>query len=702
MTQKVQTIKAFPDACITPEDSEKDDRISNGLVIERRNDSPMWWDKAMTRAVGDTRAEVSPKGVDSTVTPAIVTTGPTVAVIGCGPGGMFFLHAIERKRRELLAKYMDDDSLSLDGKKILEEKLTKLPNATCFERADAPGGVWRTERVENGAPNMYEGLWTNGLKEFMEFFDYTFQDHFHQSTKTSTTTTTTARELPAYMPRAAILEYIVARVTRSSPNLFRDRVRFQTQVEHVSYSEELNAFEVVTKNLSTSQTTTSYYDKVLWAAGQNGKKVMPKSVLTKLEGFSGRIIHSSETHNLKDDVQGKNVLMVGGSYSAEDLALMAIKLGVKHVHVVSRSSFTHMDGYQTWPQNCVSVYSGRTPVGANGRNVCIGSIEWKGSEGIYHIEESDTFTLTDIDTIVLTTGYQRSIDMLDPELQEVFEPGDWVELDERLPDGFAVDDHWLNKELDCDIPIQVDHYHDEILPYTWKDCMSIDCPNFFFMNEGSISDYPLLELDAKAWMVLSIITGEANVPGSEAEMEAAMKEDLLKNVKKYPHYRLVVDSGYYDAMAALTKKMNASEKRQIYSRLGREQRNEQNYALAEYLRETRYGLQLIDKQGALTEQGETFFNNAAIDNIYFGDTHLTFRDNKETMNATSVFTGAKASVLPIPWFEIDGDGTELILGRPATSSFTPTMTTLPKNPIESQEDVWVVLDRMNPARSPCA
>lgn len=56
-----------------------------------------------------------------------------VAVIGGGPGGMFFCHALETYRRELVQKNE-------------KEALEQLPQVMCFERASGPGGVWRSER----------------------------------------------------------------------------------------------------------------------------------------------------------------------------------------------------------------------------------------------------------------------------------------------------------------------------------------------------------------------------------------------------------------------------------------------------------------------------------------------------------------------------------------------------------------------------
>eukprot|EP00957_Ditylum_brightwellii_P155455 11833172-Ditylum_brightwellii.AAC.1 len=45
-----------------------------------------------------------------------------VALIGCGPAGMMFLHALNKSRKA--------------GHE-------NLPNVTCYERAGAAGGIWR-------------------------------------------------------------------------------------------------------------------------------------------------------------------------------------------------------------------------------------------------------------------------------------------------------------------------------------------------------------------------------------------------------------------------------------------------------------------------------------------------------------------------------------------------------------------------------
>ena len=59
------------------------------------------------------------------------TARSKVAVIGCGPGGMFFLHALAMKRK-MLQEANDEDGLAA------------MPEVTVYEKASGPGGVWRT------------------------------------------------------------------------------------------------------------------------------------------------------------------------------------------------------------------------------------------------------------------------------------------------------------------------------------------------------------------------------------------------------------------------------------------------------------------------------------------------------------------------------------------------------------------------------
>jgi len=159
-----------------------------------------------------------------------------------------------------------------------------------------------------------EALWTNGPKDSIEFFDYTFEEHFGDV------------KLPVYLPRQPVLECMMGRCTKNCPDFFERYMKFHTSVVSVKYLDDQSKFEVVTKNVLTGEKVTDTYDKCLWSAGENGRPLMPSPLvkLFKDGGFQGRIIHSSDTSNFEEDVKGKRILLVGGSYSAEDLALMYV------------------------------------------------------------------------------------------------------------------------------------------------------------------------------------------------------------------------------------------------------------------------------------------------------------------------------------------------------------------------------------------
>lgn len=99
-------------------------------------------------------------------------------------------------------------------------------------------------------------------------------------------------------------------------------MQFHTSVDKVKYLEEQDKFRVTTRNVLTGAERTENYDKCIWAGGENGRPSMPGPLMEIFKGFSGRLIHSSDTADFENDCKGKRVLLVGGSYSAEDLALM--------------------------------------------------------------------------------------------------------------------------------------------------------------------------------------------------------------------------------------------------------------------------------------------------------------------------------------------------------------------------------------------
>ncbi|MGH3056354.1 MAG: SidA/IucD/PvdA family monooxygenase, partial [Gaiellaceae bacterium] len=181
----------------------------------------------------------------------------------------------------------------------------------------------------------YEDLWLNNPKELNEFFDYTFDEHFK-------------RQTPSFLPRRDTLEYMLARNNKLGA---LENVKYSHNVENVKYDSILKKFIVTVKPGTSDSTEVQLFDKCIWACGMNGEAKKPKKLMDLLLGFGGKYYHSVEaTENFPSDVCGKRLLLVGSSTSAEDLALRAIKHGVDHVYVCSKSGEGQACYMGSWPQ----------------------------------------------------------------------------------------------------------------------------------------------------------------------------------------------------------------------------------------------------------------------------------------------------------------------------------------------------------------
>ena len=89
------------------------------------------------------------------------------------------------------------------------------------------------------------------------------------------------------------------------------------------------------------------FDHVVVAVGHFSVPNDPK--FTNEEKFTGKIIHA---HDYRDGrmYKGKRVLLVGGSYSAEDIALQCWKFGAEYSHITHKNP--NRMGYK-WPEGVV-------------------------------------------------------------------------------------------------------------------------------------------------------------------------------------------------------------------------------------------------------------------------------------------------------------------------------------------------------------
>ena len=472
------------------------------------------------------------------------------------------------------------------------------------------------------------------------------------------------------MPRQLILDYILARCTRNNPNFFDD-VKFNTSVESVKFNEDLGKFIIHTVHHCEndgSVTESSIFDKCIWAAGTNGSPIIPQSISDTLAtgGFKGRVMHSSESGtDFNDFVKGKNILIIGDSYSAEDLTLEAIKLGVESVNICSRTGEGMAYYTGSWPRDAVDVHYAYSPSGVT-------------SDGFGVILSNGTseITLEDIQTIIYCTGYSCNMDMLDPSLQPNMEPPFFS--DYEIPKDWKMPKNPLSKEFG-DIPLGKILYP----PFVREDIYRgqlISNPNLHFLMERT--ETPLIDLDVAAWLALAQIIGDLPLP-SISEMKQcnldtllhALEDPMLRgdNEENYKNrwWQVNDDHWSFDVHDKRTKQMSKS-----YLEL-------EHRILARDMVDANYPLQ-IGTFSKLNEKGKALveFNNICsyarynLDDESPNASWRTFRDCNPS-KCYSIVTGTRAVPLKCKWLDLDGHSIEDIVDT--SSSNKQGLTGMMKN-----------------------
>ena len=282
-----------------------------------------------------------------------------VCIIGAGPSGISSLVSFYKER----------------------EKGNVIPEIDCFEKQDNWGGLWnytwRTGLDENGIPvhgSMYRHLWSNGPKECLEFSNYTFDEHFKQA-------------IPSFPPREVLHDYILGRVKNTN---IRDWIKFNHNVQYCSFNKSTKLFEIIIRDNKSNNNIINYYDYVICCSGHFSIPNVPQ--WEGMESYPGRILHSHDFRNA-EEMQGKDLLIIGTSYSAEDIASQCFKYGVKSVTLSWR---TKPMGFK-WPDN----FETKPLLSRIDNNLC-------------YFKDG---TSKKIDVIILCTGYLHSFPFLSNELK---------------------------------------------------------------------------------------------------------------------------------------------------------------------------------------------------------------------------------------------------------------------------------------------
>ena len=281
--------------------------------------------------------------------------GKKICVIGAGPSGMSLLCWAAKLARE--------------GRDV--------PQIVCYEKQSNWGGLWnynwRTGTDEHGEPvhgSMYRNLWINGPKEGLEFPHYTFEKHFGQA-------------VPSYPPREVLFDYLQGRWNQED---VRKNIKFSHVVRDVVYNTGTDNFTVVAEDLENKNVLEpETFDFVVVATGHFSVANIP--TFPGVGRFPGRVLHS---HDFRDAAHftGKRMLLIGGSYSAEDIALQCYKYGAKQVIISWKSRPIGLP----WPETIeerplVERFDGNTALFKDG-------------------------TTAEVDVVVMCTGYLHSYPFL--------------------------------------------------------------------------------------------------------------------------------------------------------------------------------------------------------------------------------------------------------------------------------------------------
>ncbi len=282
-----------------------------------------------------------------------------IAVIGAGPSGLAVLRAFQ--------------SAKVKG--------AEIPEIVCFEKQDNWGGLWnytwRTGLDEHGEPvhcSMYRYLWSNGPKEGLEFADYSFEEHF-------------GKQIGSYPPRAVLFDYIEGRVKKAG---VRNWIRFSSTIRMVRHDKDSDKFTVTVHDLKKDSMYDEVFDNVIVASGHFSVPNVPE--YPGFDKYNGRVLHA---HDFRDarEFSGKDLLLLGSSYSAEDVGSQCWKYGAKSITVAYRNAPMGYD----WPDN------------------------WKEVPKLERVNENTAFfadgSSKKVDAIILCTGYRHHFPYLPDDLR---------------------------------------------------------------------------------------------------------------------------------------------------------------------------------------------------------------------------------------------------------------------------------------------
>jgi len=486
---------------------------------------------------------------------------------------------------------------------------------------------------------MYDDMWINTPKELIEFYDYTFDEHFKKPT-------------PVFLPRKDVLEYQTA---RNSVDGALDEVQFNHTVKSVVYISSESQFELTVSDDTKGGEFKKKFDRCVWAGGLNGTLEDPDDIDELLDDFEGKVMHSIDAdEDFEKHAKGKKVLLIGDGSSAEDLALRCIKLGALKVYITSRAGDGDCAETEAWPDDKVEVIYGQPYKILKGKSVKVQSMYWNEKKEKWRKDdEEEAVKIKDLDTAIMCTGYNPNTEFLHKSLR--FDD----DIEWQVSKGWTMENNAFTLTFGVISPSKHLYPGATCQPDVYRGCL-ISNPNMMFLCETDDPVSLLLQIDVNAWTILGYLTGEISIPKEKDMIKANQKQ--LEAEMQIPYLRSGIDreyAGEIDDLEDTHWSENAEDERvvkmdritnEFVVRVMARDMKAAKYPVdfGKYEKLSPLGNQVTDLLSA-TAKSRTGLKKGVPESKW-----MTFRD-VDPSQFKSLYTGTPACALPGHWLDLKVD-----------------------------------------------
>jgi len=405
-------------------------------------------------------------------------------------------------------------SSGITAAKALKEKGISFD---CFEKGSNIGGVWRFNN-DNGLSSAYRSLHINTNRVVMAYSDFPMPDDY-----------------PMFPHHSDIIEYFENYVEHFK---LREHITFNTSVTDVVRKSD-GSYNITLDNRQSFD-----YQHVIVA---NGHHWNPRFPTPAFKGeFTGEILHS-HYYREAEQVQDKDVLVVGIGNSAVDIACEAARQHTGKV-VISTRSGAYITPNWIWSMpfdNLANPLTAKFPLWL--QRFLLNTTLWlaRGKQEDYGVPKPNRPVLSEHPTLSqdLLNLSGRGLIKFKPNIKEfrgktvVFEDGTEQDFDLIIyATGYKVTFPFLKHYVEFDI----EETNDIRL---YKKVIHPDYKNLFFLALiqplGAIM--PLAEIQSK-W-IAKIIKGESKLPSKDTMLKTIEedKQKLAQRYKQTPRHTLQVD-----------------------------------------------------------------------------------------------------------------------------------------------------------------